>query len=79
MNKLSVLKQYKLDGLLDSVEIWISNNTYITPTDKTIIFHNNKGSIMLTDVRVCYVGDIPYSIPFNRYVISLDEIKSIDI
>lgn len=79
MNKLDALKQYKMDGLLDSVEIWISNNTYIRPTDKTIIFHNDKGGIMLTDVRVCYVSEIPYTVPFNRYVLSLNEIKSIDI
>ena len=79
MNKLDALKQYKFDGLLDSVEIWISNNIYIRPTDKTLIFYNKFGSIMLTDVRLCYVGEIPYTVPFNRYVIGVNEIKSIDI
>lgn len=78
MNNLDVLKQYELYGLLDSVEIWTSNSVYITPTFKTIIFYN-KDSIMLTDVRVCYVGEISYSLPYDRYVILLDEIKSIDI
>lgn len=74
MNYIDVLKQYKLDGLLEHIEIWILKDVFISPTNKTLIFNNNN-SIMLTDVYLYSV----YSdrIFFNRWIVNIDEIINI--
>ena len=79
MNKSDVLKQYKSDGLLDRIEIWLSDTIWLQPTPNTRMFNNDNGSIMLTDVFFNSSCEPIGRIFLNRYVISLDEIKSIDI
>ena len=78
MNKLVALKQYKLDGLLDRIEIWLSDTIWLLPTPNTRIFNNDEGYIMLTDVFFSS-SDLISRIFLNRYVMHVDEIKSIDI
>lgn len=76
MNYIDVLKQYKLDGLLEHIEIWVLKDVFIRPTNKTIIFNNNN-SIMLTDVYLYSIdGDRLF---FNRWIINNYEIIRIDI
>ena len=76
MNYIDALKQCKLDGLLEHIEIWILKDVFIRPTNKTIIFNNNN-SIMLTDVYLYSIyGERLF---FNRYVINNCEIIRVDI
>lgn len=79
MNKLYVLKQYKLDGLLDRTEIWLSDTIWLQPTPNTRMFNNDNGSIMLTDVFFNSSSEPIGRVFLIRYVIHVDEIKSIDI
>lgn len=76
MNYIDVLKQYKLDGLLEHIEIWILKDVFIRPTNKSIIFNNNN-SIMLTDVYLYSIyGERLF---FNRLIINNCEIIRVDI
>lgn len=79
MNKLDALKQYKMDGLLPNIEIWISKEVWLQPTPNTRIFNNDKGYIMITDVFFHSSSEPIDRIFLNRYVMHVDEIKSIDI
>ncbi|QVM61461.1 hypothetical protein HN02_01 [Clostridium phage vB_CpeP_HN02] len=76
MNYIDVLKQYKLDGLLEHIEIWILKDVFIRPTNKTIIFNNNN-SIMLTDVYLYSI--YAERLFFNRWIINNCEIIRVDI
>lgn len=61
MNYIDVLKQYKLDGLLEHIEIWVLKDVFIRATNKTIIFNNNN-SIILTDVYLYSIDGNDYSL-----------------
>ena len=76
MNYIDALKQYKLDGLLEHIEIWILKDVFIRPTNKTIIFNNNN-SIMLTDVYLYTIDG--EQLFFNRWIINNYEIIRVDI
>lgn len=79
MNKYELLKQYKKDGLLDSVEIWLSNGYWLKPTKNTILFYNQElDIIMFTNV---YVNNREnFTAFFNKsYRIESKEILRIDI
>ena len=76
MNYIDVLKQYKLDGLLEHIEIWVLKDVFIRPTNKTIIFNNNN-SIMLTDVYLYSIyGERLF---LNRWIINNCELIRVDI
>lgn len=79
MNKLDALKQYKLDGLLDRIKICLSDTIWLYPTPNTLIFNNDNDFVMLTDVFFYSPSEPIGRIFLNRYVLHVDEIKSIDI
>ncbi|MGV2640166.1 hypothetical protein GNF86_01755 [Clostridium perfringens] len=79
MEKYELLKQYKKDGLLDSVEIWLSNGYWLKPTKNTILFYNEElDIIMFTNV---YVNNRENFTAFfdKRHQIEPKEILRIDI
>lgn len=77
MSKYETLQEYKKDGLLDNLEIWLSNGYWLRPTKKTVLFYSEElDAIMLTDVYVNLGVSKFYD---KRYVVGQTEITRIDI
>lgn len=79
MNKYELLKQYKKNGVLDSVEVYLPYGYSLRPTKNTILFYNEElDIIMFTSV---YVNNKKSVTAFfaKSYQIESKEILRIDI
>ena len=79
MNKYELLKQYKKNGVLDNVEVYLPYGYSLRPTKNTILFYNEElDIIMFTNV---YVNNKENFTAFfdKSYQIESKEILRIDI
>lgn len=79
MEKYELLKKYKKNGVLDSVEVYLPYGYSLRPTKNTILFYNGElDIIMFTNV---YVNNKKSVTAFfdKSYQIESKEILRIDI
>ncbi|MBO3356223.1 hypothetical protein [Clostridium perfringens] len=79
MEKYELLKKYKKNGVLDSVEVYLPYGYSLRPTKNTILFYNEElDIIMFTNVYVNNRGNFT-SFFDKSYQIESKEILRIDI